>query len=115
MNKLSCLAVVLAIAGVMGPDAQGAELEGALQYPPPSIGKDAQPPAPAGMVRQPMSPRRIELGVSGSKHGTRHPEILHCALDPLRRTRRANPSKRKRRRMSPWEVSASFDSHPRLA
>jgi hypothetical protein len=66
MNKLSCLAVVLAIAGVMGPDAQGAELEGALQYPPPSIGKDAQPPAPAGMVRQPMSPRRIELGVSGS-------------------------------------------------
>jgi hypothetical protein len=61
MNKLSCLAVVLAIAGVMGPDA-----EGALQYPPPSIGKDAQPPAPAGMVRQPMSPRRIELGVSGS-------------------------------------------------
>ena len=47
-------------------DAQGAELEGALQYPPPSIGKDAQPPAPAGMVRQPMSPRRIELWVSGS-------------------------------------------------
>jgi hypothetical protein len=66
MNKLSCLAVVLAIAGVMGADAQGAELEGALQYPPSSIGKDALPPAPAGMVRQPMSPRRIELGVSGS-------------------------------------------------
>ena len=51
MSKLSCLAVVLAIAGVMGADAQGAELEGALQYPPSSIGKDAQPPAPAGMVR----------------------------------------------------------------
>jgi hypothetical protein len=50
-----------AIAGVMGADAQGAELEGALQYPPSSIGKDAQPPAPAGMVRQPMSPRRIEF------------------------------------------------------
>jgi len=47
MNKLSCLAVVLAIAGVMGADAQGAELEGALQYPPSSIGKDAQPPASA--------------------------------------------------------------------
>jgi hypothetical protein len=59
MNKLSCLAVVFAIAGVMGADAHGAELEG-LQYPPSSIGKDAQPPAPAGMVRQPMSPRRIE-------------------------------------------------------
>jgi hypothetical protein len=66
MNKLSYLAVVFAIAGVVGADAQGAELEGALQYPPSSIGKDAQPPAPAGMVRQPMSPRRIELGVSGS-------------------------------------------------
>jgi hypothetical protein len=46
MNKLSCLAVVLAIAGVMGADAQGAELAGALQYPPPSIGKDAQPQPP---------------------------------------------------------------------
>jgi hypothetical protein len=66
MNKLSCLAAVLAIAGAMGANVQGAELEGALQYPPPSIGKDAQPPAPAGMVQQPLSPRRIELGVSGS-------------------------------------------------
>src|ERR1700730_16450217 len=66
MNKLSCLAAVLAIAGAMGANVQGAELEGALQYPPPSIGKDAQPPAPAGMVQQPLSPRRVECGVSGS-------------------------------------------------
>jgi hypothetical protein len=66
MNKLSCLAVVLAIAGVMGADAQGAELEGALQYPPPSIGEDTQPPPPARMLPQPVSPWRVELGVSGS-------------------------------------------------
>ena len=66
MNKLSCLAVVLATAGVMGADAQGAELEGALQYPPPSVGKDAQPPPPAIMVQPLVSPWRIELGVSGS-------------------------------------------------
>ena len=114
MNKLSCLAVVLATAGVMGADAQGAELEGALQYPPSSIGKDAQPPAPAGMVRQPMSPRRIELGVSGSSMAPGIQRFYIVPSTPLRRTCRANPSKRKRRRMSPWEVSASFDSHPRL-
>jgi hypothetical protein len=71
MNKLSCLAVVLAIARVMGADAQGAELEGALQYPPPSIGKDAQPPPPARMLPQPVSPWRVELGVSGSSTGER--------------------------------------------
>src|ERR1700730_15126913 len=82
MNKLSCLAVVLAIAGVMGADAQGAELEGALQYPPSSIGKDAQPPAPAGMVPQPLSPRRIELGVSGSSTA---PSIQRFYLVPSRR------------------------------
>ena len=43
-----------------------AQVEGAVQYPPPSAGKDAQPPPPAGMVPQTVSPRRIELGVSGS-------------------------------------------------
>jgi hypothetical protein len=60
------LAALIAAIGVTGADALGAELEGALQYPPSSIGKDAQPPAPAGMVRQPVFPRRIELGISGS-------------------------------------------------
>ena len=43
-----------------------AQIEGALQYPPPSVGEDAQPPPPAGMVPQTVSPRRIELGISGS-------------------------------------------------
>jgi hypothetical protein len=67
MRKLPLLLTSLVtLSSVAGADAFGADLEGAVQYPPPSIGKDAQPPAPAGMVRQPVSPRRIELGVSGS-------------------------------------------------
>lgn len=67
MPKLFLLLMSLVtLSGLAGADAFGAELEGAVQYPPPSIGKDAQPPAPAGMVEQPLSPRRIELGVSGS-------------------------------------------------
>jgi hypothetical protein len=82
MNKLSCLAVVLAIAGAMGADAQGAELEGALQYPPPSIGKDAQPPAPAGMMRQPVFPRRLELGISGSSTA---PSVQRFQIVPAHR------------------------------
>ena len=63
---LTLIASVVVVSAAIGTDVIGAELEGALQYPPPSIGKDAQPPAPAGLVRQPVSPRRIELGVSGS-------------------------------------------------
>src|ERR1700760_4890232 len=67
MHRLLILiASVAAVVAAIGADVTGAELEGALQYPPPSIGKDAQPPAPAGLVRQPVSPRRFELEVSGS-------------------------------------------------
>jgi len=67
MHKLlTLIASVPAIVAATGTDVTGAELEGTLQYPPPSIGKDAHPLAPAGLVRQPVSPRRIELGVSGS-------------------------------------------------
>jgi hypothetical protein len=36
-----------------------------VQYPPASVGEDAQPPPPARMAPQSMSPRRIELGFSG--------------------------------------------------
>jgi len=43
-----------------------AQVGGALQYPPASIGEDAQPPSPALTVPQIVSPRRTELGVSGS-------------------------------------------------
>ena len=69
MHKLSYFqlsAAVLAYTALLGADARSAELEGALQYPPPSVGEDAQPPPPARTVPQLVSPRRIELGISGS-------------------------------------------------
>src|SRR4051812_19044024 len=69
MHTVRCLhltAAVLAFAALISADARSAELEGALQYPPPSAGEDAQPPPPARTVPQLVSPRRIELGVSGS-------------------------------------------------
>ena len=59
-------AAVLAFTALVGADARSAELEGALQYPPPSVGQDAQPPPPARTVPQLVSPKRIELGVTGS-------------------------------------------------
>jgi hypothetical protein len=69
MLKLSYLhlsVAALAFATLVGVEARSAELEGALQYPPPSVGEDAQPPPPARTVPQLVSPRRNELGVSGS-------------------------------------------------
>ena len=59
-------AAALAFAALAGLDARSAEIEGALQYSPSSVGEDAQPPPPARTVPQLVSPRRIELGVSGS-------------------------------------------------
>jgi hypothetical protein len=44
MHKLSYFhlsAAVLAYTALLGADARSAELEGALQYPPPSVGEDA--------------------------------------------------------------------------
>ena len=69
MHKLNCFhlsAAVVVFAALVAVEAQSAELEGALQYPPPSVGEDAQPPSPARMVPQLVSPRRIQLGLSGS-------------------------------------------------
>jgi hypothetical protein len=69
MHKLGCFqssAAVLAFAALVSVEARSAELGGALQYPPPSVGRDAQPPPPARTVPQLVTPRRIELGVSGS-------------------------------------------------
>ena len=61
------LATSLLVFGALtAADAVSAELEGALQYPPASVGDDAQPPPPARMVPQPVSPWRGELGISGS-------------------------------------------------
>ena len=60
------LAAVLAFAPLVVLEARSAEPEGALQYSPPSVGQDAQPPPPAETVPQLVTPRRIELGVTGS-------------------------------------------------
>jgi hypothetical protein len=57
---------VIGSALLIGLSAAIAQVVGAVQYPPASVGEDAQPPPPAGMAPQSMSPRRIELGVSGS-------------------------------------------------
>ena len=59
-------AALLTSVGLIQPQVRAAELEGALQYPPPSVGEDVQPPPPARMLPQPVSPWRVELGVSGS-------------------------------------------------
>ena len=64
-NSVPLFPVLLALAGLIG-NAGAADLEGALQYPPLSIGEDAQPPPSAIMVPPVVSPWRIELGVSGS-------------------------------------------------
>jgi hypothetical protein len=68
MTKLNSvlMLVLLVFAGLIGTDARSAELEGALQYPPRSIGDDAQPLPPARMAPPLVFPWRIELGVSGS-------------------------------------------------
>ena len=81
MHKLSYFDLSAAIlAFCIGADARGTELEGALQYPPPSIGEDAQPPPPARAVRQPVSPRRIEWASAGQAHRP----ARNCFLPALR-------------------------------
>ena len=59
--------VVSAIASALlvGLSSANSQVGGAVQYPPASVGEDAQPPPPARMAPQSMSPRQIELGFSG--------------------------------------------------
>ena len=59
------LAAIIGSALLIGLSAAIAQVVGAVQYPPASVGEDAQPPPPARMAPQSMSPRRIELGFSG--------------------------------------------------
>jgi len=69
MRKLSGFGVFVAVMGsalLIGGNVGKGQTGGALQYPPASVGEDAQPPPPARMAPQSMSPRRIELGGSGS-------------------------------------------------
>jgi len=73
-NEIDCgtltgFSTVIAIIGLVvliGPGVADGQIDGAVQYPPLSIGEDAQPPPPAKMVPQPILPRRVEFGVSGS-------------------------------------------------
>jgi hypothetical protein len=57
---------VLIGSSLIGSSLAHAQVHGAVQYPPASVGEDAQPPPPARMLPQPVSPWRVELGVSGS-------------------------------------------------
>ena len=66
------LAAVVGSGLLSGLSTVTAQVGGAVQYPPASVGEDAQPPPPAGMVPQSMSPRRIELGVSGPSEPPRY-------------------------------------------
>ena len=62
-------ALIVAVLGcglLFGLGTANAQTGGAVQYPPASVGEDAQPPPPARTVPQSMSPRRIELGISGA-------------------------------------------------
>ena len=69
LMKMIGLGVIVAVIGSTVPTGLRTayvQIDGALQYPPLSVGQDAQPPPPARMAPQTVSPRRIELGVSGS-------------------------------------------------
>jgi hypothetical protein len=69
ISKWTGFAVFVAIvgfAGLIDPCVAYGQIEGAVQYPPRSIGEDAQPPPPAGMVSPITSPRKLEFGASGS-------------------------------------------------
>ena len=66
MTRIDWVAAVAGSALLIVSSIANAQIEGAVQYPPISIGEDAQPPPPARMAPQSVSPRRIELGASGS-------------------------------------------------
>jgi hypothetical protein len=91
MHKLGCFrlsAAVLAFAVLVSVEARGAELEGALQYPPPSVGQDAQPPPPAKTVPQLVPRDASNWGSAGQarRPGTqlflRRPPIVGLGAPP---------------------------------
>jgi hypothetical protein len=71
-TREALLVAVIGCAIPIGLGTANAQTGGAVQYPPASVGEDAQPPPPAKMVPQTMSPRRIELGVSGPSERPRY-------------------------------------------
>jgi hypothetical protein len=71
-TREALLVAVIGFALLIGLGAANAQTGGAVQYPPASVGEDAQPPPPARMAPQSMSPRQIELGVSGPSERPRY-------------------------------------------
>ena len=61
---VAMLAATIAIQ--IGFSDAHAQVSGAVQYPPPEVAEDVQPPPAARMVPKVVFPRRIELGISGS-------------------------------------------------
>jgi hypothetical protein len=75
---------IIGFVVLIGPDVAHGQIDGAVQYPPLSIGEDAQPPPPARMVPQPISPRHVEFGVSGSSlPPLKPPDRIHPDTDRL--------------------------------
>jgi hypothetical protein len=74
-NRTVCGAFVVIIGFIALVDlgVAYAQVEGAVQYPPPSVGEDAQPPPPARMVPKIVLPRQLELGISGSGQAPTNP------------------------------------------
>lgn len=66
MTRIGGFTAAIGAALLSGSHTATAQIDGAVQYPPASVGEDAQPPPPARIVPQSVSPRRIELSVSGS-------------------------------------------------
>ena len=83
MHKPSGLGMVVGTIGfavLLASSIAHAQIEGALQFPPPSVGEDAQPLPPARMVPPIISPRRVELDISGSSlPPTNHDYRIHPA------------------------------------
>jgi len=78
------LVAIIGFVVLIGPGVAHGQVEGAVQYPPLSIGDDAQPPPPARMVPQLVLPRRLEFGVSGSSlPPLQHPYQIHPVTDRL--------------------------------
>jgi hypothetical protein len=74
-NRTVCGAFVLIIGFIALVDlgVAYAQVEGAVQYPPPSVGEDAQPPPPARMVPKIVLPRPLEISISGSSVAPTNP------------------------------------------
>jgi hypothetical protein len=78
------LVVIIALVFLVDSGVVHGQIEGAVQYPPLSIGEDAQPPPPARMVPQLVSPRRSEFGASGSSSPPENPGYrIHPDTDRL--------------------------------